>query len=1177
MHHVVLTVNSSFVSASVATTADTSDTPRTVITQAMTNPVSKSDWVHHGALYSLVLGTSTNMRGAVYGSTVYPDYYTGASGFAGQLYKVAMHGGVLTTTQIADSFEAGLPLNRHSVMEDLAGNVSLPVTNPRAISNAYYSGTGDLNVSITSLPVAKKTGDGDGTLYGQDSMGEWNEITIDQLPYRVSNTSGADVAGTDPLGLYGVRYQAPLNQFSPPGVAYASFQYVVSRDDTSAEAMVSEALVAIASVNDPPVPNPLMSFNVTAGNHSTLVDFSTGADPVDDDEIASYQIVTAASRGALATSESSNLTGAYTYTADPTTAPGNGAEVLDTDTLTFKLLDSAGTVSRLVGRVNVTVLNSLRATGGAEFRNWQGREQLIYLAGTDGSSSGRSIGFQVQPGSIGRTVGRIYRYDNVTGSAGELVCNTLGGDGECADPTDTFVFVPGNVVVFVPEEAFANRPNLKASTIGADGDVTYNSEWAHWCLTWLNASVNYDGYNADNQLTWPKQCGSTVNTDPSTAESVPADRRLDVALTFRSVAGDGTLSPPAAHTVWVDDVPSAAAVECGSAVHGSTCATTVHGRTDALSDGVPLAFTVPDANLDDTCEWMVAVKGTNPNGNFWIAESYRTDAALSSRLDFNARTDDWCVPVQDRFDGFTCEGADGEPFSTSRSMVFYAKPSDIKTALEGLTYYWSSDEPGEDVVTVTVFNTMLGKAGSSATLEPSIATRAIRVVRVGAEPTNAPTQYPTISTIYKVSSDMTLSGFLTAAEFTLAHRTGFQNAMATYSGMPVSQVNITRVVTSFVGRQLSVVDTVTGVQGEEQREDQRRLSDSSITVHYVISGVDETQRGFVPAKVDELTTSASEVFLFVSSLSSAFAEAGASVPSGLGVLAAAPASVVVQVEGEAVVPIDDDGGEDDCVDTTGLGCKISDCEIIGCQIPWVGVYLLLLAVAAFALFICARFAGGELQKSICCKKNQYQAREGFLKVEHDGSGEKMDKWVVLRRDTLSHHPSKREVKSANKSSPNVLALTDGTKVRDHGSTALFMVVSEGKVWKCTASSMDDKNKWILAIEQNGRMKNMSKRTQAVRRKEKGTKMMQWMSRKSSLFGAIRRTSSVGQRKQRQSVPEEEPEDVAEEVTEGVAEDVTEDVTEEVTEDVTEDVTVNPLASTPTLSSVSSMGSMQTSI
>jgi hypothetical protein len=881
------------------------------------------------------------------------------------------------------------------------------------------------------------------------------------------------------------------------------FQYEVRRDDTTDEGKTSEALVAVASVNDPPVPKSLMEVSVDAGNHTALIDFSTGADPIDDDVITQFQIVSAATHGCINMSTASNLTGSYKYTADPTTAPGNGEEILDHDTLTFKLVDSAGTVSRVEGRVNVTVYNSLRAVGGAEFRDWRRRAQVITFEATDGSSTGRSLGYQVQPGSIGGTsVGRLYGYSSGTGAIGDLVCNTLGTDGDCADAADAFVTISGDAVAYVPADGFANRPFLRATSVDESGSSASTSEWGSWCLKWMNASTTsiWPDFNPSLQTSWPDQCKTTVNTQKSTAQKVPEARRKDVKLTFRTLAADGTLAPSARQSIWVDEVPSAAKIECGSEAHADlgACEKKVFGRTDALSKGVPLAFTVPSADVDDTSEWMVVVKAISPNGwgNFWIAENYRKVATMTAKLDFNSRTDAWCTPVKDRFDGFSCEGASGEAQSVSHSMVFFGLPSDVKAALEGLTYYWGSDEPGEDEVTVTVFNTMQAKAGISP-LVPSTASRKVTIVRVGAEPTNAPTAYPTVSLKYKLSSDITLEGFVSPAAFTTGHRNAFKNTMSLFSEMSVGQINITSVATSLVRRQLEA--------GDRASAKQRQLAARKVVVNYQIRDMTETQRGAVPAKIDSLTNMQAEIDSFLVTLRNEFTAAGASVPGDLGLLAS---STRVEVQsGEVEVPADDTKDGTDCVDTTGLGCSVSDCDVIGCQIPWPAVFVMLAVCGVFTLYICMRFAGDSMQKCCCYARQQYQLREGYLEMQLDSKSKKVDKWVVLRKDTLSHWDTVSDVKSVNKSSPNNLMLTDGTTVRDHGSSALFMVMSENKIWKCTASSMDDKNKWILAIEQNGRLKNMKKNA-TVKRKEKGTTMMQWMSRKSSLFGSIRRTSSI---------------------------------------------------------------------
>jgi hypothetical protein len=471
-------------------------------------------------------------------SLVFPDWYAGQAGFAGQLFKVAVHDGVLNDKEIEESFVAGLPTDKHIVAEDIPGAINLPMTNHLAKENPYLSGTGVLNVSITSLPVAEKAADGAGTLYGQNSLGEWTEITSAMLPFRVLDLSGGDPASATSDD-FAVRYLAPVDKFTPPGVIYAQFQYVVSRIGGTAGVM-SNARIYVQSMNDPPIPKPLIQLNMTAGGEKLRINFASGADPVDGDAIEGYEIIGESTRGEVTLISGAMVKAYYEYTADPSTAPGNGAEVLDTDTLTFKLIDSTGTKSTLLGRVNITVMNPLQARLSSS-HGWQNQVQLDVLRGTDVSHHVRDastfkVGFQVQIPSVRSYLsyaGRLHTYDpSKTDGVGTELVGTPGQfvDVDTSPGLATKVDLPWprnqtgfwvQRLIFVPNATFSNRPVTKAG--GAELECTLlgiscklvRREWTDYCLRWFH------GHNPATTLPIP----------------TPSDDELEVLVEKAKVEG----------------------------------------------------------------------------------------------------------------------------------------------------------------------------------------------------------------------------------------------------------------------------------------------------------------------------------------------------------------------------------------------------------------------------------------------------------------------------------------------------------------------------------------------------------------------------------------------------------------------------------------------------------------
>jgi hypothetical protein len=151
--------------------------------------------------------------------------------------------------------------------------------------------------------------------------------------------------------------------------------------------------------------------------------------------------------------------------------------------------------------------------------------------------------------------------------------------------------------------------------------------------------------------------------------------------------------------------------------------------------------------------------------------------------------------------------------------------------------------------------------------------------------TFAPTQYQETTQVdvtttehveethHKITHSMSIGGFNNPEDFTVEHANGFKNAIASHAGVESSQVNITEVAHAAAGRMLS---------------NERQLAGAGIAVKYEIHSMTEEQATAAHTKIAEVASAPAASNEFLSTLTSAFTESGASGHTELTVTAEVP-------------------------------------------------------------------------------------------------------------------------------------------------------------------------------------------------------------------------------------------------------------------------------------------------
>jgi hypothetical protein len=741
------------------------------------------------------------------------------------MYLLGMYGASLDLASITKNFDAGLFTRssyvvdtaissiRHVVPEDGSDTsletpvaitvlpwLSLPVTNLVTTSNPYYEGNGLVEVKITVLPAK-------GTLYGQNSGGEWEAITA--VPFSVARN---DSAAMDEELRYKVRYRPPAHEFDDTGLA--SFTYTIQNTRGATGVLSSTSSLFVTPVNDAPVPTQTVitkaiDWTKTASSEVfPRINFGTGATTIETgaSELTNYSATAGPTYGKLVAVAGQPLQADYKYdltkqaSIADTGTKGNGWTILFTDSITFTLLDNQGaeSFSSEAGSAVVDVLNPLVGGGVSKGKDkwciidsdsrpktacrgrldcvafparygltaaseckaatvheyddatwvWaQPNPEIIDLHGYDYGASaqpdtlgGRNMTFQIKPGDL-TSKGTLYQYtgDDTSPAAMKGAQLVVESDGY-AEVTDA-TLVGSNQwtgrMVFIPATGFTNYPQYTGF------------QWQEYCLQWFVeqgftvSTLPAVRWLPESNL-FPTQCTSSVFSIET--KEVPkrpiTGAGSTIVMPYRMKTGDGGLSPPVDHHLYVRAMPSTVSDmptlpmsksvsapmgipvvdDCIDVASGAvTIEVESNSKTTFSFCGFPPLTGATAAHGEGSGDWMVMVTKKLDDPKLMAPAEYlfNNNGLRESSSKENTWGQRWCNDDRVPYSSVTCcdttalRAACEVVKNKNADIEFYGAPENVDKAMYGLRYQPAVRHMSDigkcenDVLEVVLFNTLL--------------------------------------------------------------------------------------------------------------------------------------------------------------------------------------------------------------------------------------------------------------------------------------------------------------------------------------------------------------------------------------------------------------------------------------------------------------------------------------